>query len=115
MGWVNDANDQKNNTLGYNIFLNYSFISDDGFVLPYFGGQFSRISQKQESTDAIATSSIGGNIGIKFFLTERLNIDNNFSYTRVISGNSTLDDLGIDADATLIQLNVSIGYIIGRR
>ncbi|MEQ8925900.1 MAG: outer membrane beta-barrel protein [Fulvivirga sp.] len=115
-GWLKDANDQKSNSIGYNVFLNYAFVSESGIAMPYFGGQFTKVSQKSEGNDdPLVTNSIGGNIGIRFFLTERLNLDNNFSYTRVISGNDTLDDLGIDADGTVIQLNVGLGYILGKR
>lgn len=106
----------KSNTIGYNAFLNYSFLTDGGFVLPYFGGQYTKLVQKQAGNDdPFITNSVGGNIGIKFFITERLNVDNNFSITRVISQNKTLDDLGVDVDGTIMQINVGLGYIIGRK
>lgn len=106
----------KSNTIGYNVFLNYSFLTDGGFVLPYFGGQYTKLVQKQAGNDdPFVTNSVGGNVGLKFFITERLNVDNNFSITRVISQNETLDDLGVDADGTVMQINVGLGYIIGRK
>lgn len=106
----------KSNTIGYNVFLNYSFLTNGGFVLPYFGGQYTKLVQKQAgNNDPFITNSIGGNVGLKFFITERLNVDNNFSITRIISQNKTLDDLGFDADGTVMQINVGLGYIIGRK
>lgn len=106
----------KSNTVGYNAFINYSFLTSGGFVLPYIGGQYTKLVQKQDGNDdPFITNSVGGNVGIKFFITERLNVDNNFSITRVISQNDTLDELGVDADGTVMQINVGLGYIIGRK
>lgn len=106
----------KSNTIGYNLFFNYSFLTNDGFVLPYFGAQYTRLAQKQAGNDdPFITTSVGGNVGLKFFITERLNVDNNFSITRVISQNDVLDALGVDVDGTVMQINVGIGYIIGRK
>ena len=116
IGWTKDASDSKSTTTGYNGFLNYSFLTSGGFVLPYFGFQYTNLRQKQAGDDdPLVTTSVGGNFGLRFFLTERFNIDNNLSYTRIISGNDTLDELGIDADGTVIQINVGLGYIIGRK
>lgn len=115
-GWTKDSNDSKSNTTGYNVFMNYSFLTSGGFVLPYFGFQYTNLRQKQEGNDdPLVTNSVGGNFGLKFFVTERFNIDNNFSLTRIISGNDTLDEMGIDADGTVMQVNVGLGYIIGRK
>ena len=116
IGWTKDASDSKSTTTGYNGFLNYSFLTSGGFVLPYFGFQYTNLRQKQgENDDPLVTNSVGGNVGLRFFITERFNIDNNFSITRIISGNDTLDELGIDADGTVMQINVGMGYIIGRK
>ncbi len=119
-GWntTTDASgeESKNNTIGYNFNLNYSFVSDNGFALPYLGLQYTNLRQKQEGNDdPFVTTSIGGNIGIRFFVTERLNIDNNFSITRIISNNDALDEFGFDVDGTVLQLNVGLGYIVGRK
>ncbi|MEQ8626925.1 outer membrane beta-barrel protein [Ekhidna sp.] len=109
----------KTSTIGYNGFINYSFLTDGGFILPYFGGQFTRLIQKQPGTDDIVTDSYGGNVGIKFFITERLNVDNNFSITRVIAKSETISSNGVpiqlDLDGTIMQINVGLGYIIGRK
>ena len=114
-GWSNSS-DQKSSTIGYNGFINYSFLTKGGFVLPYFGAQFSQLSQKQGgSDDKFVTNSVGGNVGIKFFLTERLNIDNNLSFTRIISGSDATKELDLDVDGSIIQLNIGLGYIIGRK
>ncbi|MEP2774156.1 MAG: outer membrane beta-barrel protein [Fulvivirga sp.] len=114
-GISKDSEDNKTTISGYNVFLNYSFLTNGGFVLPYLGVQYSKVGQKQEDSEKFTTTSIGGNFGLKFFVTERLNIDNNFSLTRMIAGSDTLDDLGIDVDGTIIQLNIGLGYIIGRK
>ena len=106
----------KSNTIGYNAFFNYSFLTSGGFVLPYFGAQYTKAVQNHDGQDdPFVTNSVGGNVGLKFFITERLNVDNNFSLTRIISQNETLDDLGLDVDGTVMQINVGLGYIIGRK
>ena len=85
-------------------------------MLPYFGAQYTKVVQNQDGQDdPFVTNSVGGNVGLKFFITERLNVDNNFSLTRIISQNETLDDLGLDVDGTVMQSNVGLGYIIGRK
>lgn len=122
------SSSSKTNIKGYNAFLNYSFLTNGGFVLPYFGAQFTKVISKSPGQDAIATNSYGVNIGIKVFLTERLNIDNNFSYTRMITEEETLevsdpnDPTGggtvvrtIDKDGSIMQLTIGLGYIIGRK
>jgi hypothetical protein len=114
-GW-SKSGDQKSSTIGYNGFVNYSFLTKGGFVLPYLGAQFSQLSQKQAgSDDKFVTNSVGGNVGIKFFLTERLNIDNNVSFTRIISGSDATEEFDLDINGSVIQLNVGLGYIIGRK
>ena len=109
----------KTSTIGYNAFLNYSFISENGFAMPYFGGQFLRFIQKQPNTDNIVMNSYGVNAGIKFFITERLNVDNNVSYTWVTQETKTINSGGIpielDLEGTVLQINVGLGYIIGRK
>ncbi|MEQ9404930.1 MAG: outer membrane beta-barrel protein [Cyclobacteriaceae bacterium] len=109
----------KTGSKGINAFLNYSFLTNDGFALPYIGLQFARLIQKEEDTDEITTDNYGGNVGIKFFITERLNVDNNFSVLKVIPKNLMLTRNGIpldlDTDGIVIQVNVGVGYIIGKR
>jgi len=117
-GWTKTKSDDgqggvsTNNVtvLGYNIFFNYNLLTSGGFVLPYFGAQYTSATQKREGSQDLQTSSVGGNVGVKFFLTERFNIDNNISFTRVFGSNQTTD-----TDANVIQVNVGLGYIIGRR
>ncbi|MEQ8925899.1 MAG: hypothetical protein RLO81_08805 [Fulvivirga sp.] len=59
--------------------------------------------------------------GIKFFVTERINIDNNLTIGKVtketVEGEffGTSFDLGTDDPGSLIQFTVGFGYIIGRK
>jgi hypothetical protein len=114
-GW-SKSGDQKSSTIGYNGFVNFSFLTKGAFVLPYVGAQFTQITQKQQGRDdPFITNSGGGHVGIKFFLTERLNIDNNFSFTRIISGSGATEELDLNVNGSVIQLNIGLGYIIGRK
>ncbi len=56
--------------------------------------------------------------GIKFFVTERINIDNNLTIGTITNEEVDLGSLGsaeTDGDGTLIQFTIGFGYIIGKR
>ena len=60
-------------------------------------------------------------LGIKFFVTERINIDNKFTYGTVLNETIEFDIFGFAAsmdgaaDGNLLQFTVGFGYIIGRK
>lgn len=81
-----------------------------GFSLPE--GEF--IVEYRRSIFSLST-------GIKFFVTERLNIDNNLTIGAVLNEKveaelfGTSADLGTDDPGRLIQFTIGLGYIIGKR
>lgn len=127
-------------TTAWNFSVDYAFLSSTGKVMPYFGARYSLYTNGLElDTDGFipgATNFGLGSIeykykrqiaavsaGVKFFITERINIDNNFTLGSVIK--QTIDfELGglggpISADGPtgdlLVQFTVGFGYIIGAR
>ncbi|MEQ9468401.1 MAG: hypothetical protein RLN88_13385 [Ekhidna sp.] len=135
----------------WNFFADYSFLSANGKTLPYVGISYSFYNTKVKQGDLSGTGDdlgdlfgfpVGGGgggasgvnvdvkykrsvasliMGIKFFVTERLNIDNKFSYGTVLSETIEFDVFGFGAsidgpaDGKLLQFTVGFGYIIGKR
>ena len=138
------------NSNAWNFYLDYSFLSDNGKVLPYLGVKFTLYNTKIENGDLTGTGSdigdqfgFGGFIptggsnasfetkfkrqvvslsaGVKFFITERLNVDNNLSFGTILNEKIELDFLGFpvsfdgEGGGRLIQFTVGFGYIIGKK
>lgn len=147
------------NSRAINLFINYSFLSASGKVMPYLGVKYTPMLTTlkwEDPTAAIAfltgvtegtTGSgsipdLGGGFGslfeggidfeykrsivsldagIKFFISERLNIDNNLTVGKVTKEELSVNLLGTsfeisnDDGGTYIQFTVGFGYIIGRK
>jgi hypothetical protein len=80
----------------------YNFLTEGGKILPYAGANFLNLSTNQEGADAI--NQLGAVAGLKYFLTEVVNIDTSLNYT------TWLGDIGGSA----LQLNVGIGINFGK-
>ncbi len=115
-------------TFGLNAFFNYSFLTTSAKSLPYLGLQYTYqltysgnetqvLGSFQGSWQDVINSSIGANAGIKFFLTERVNLDANLSYTSVIftsieSGSGYQE---IEPEGGLLQFSLGLGIILGKQ
>lgn len=134
----------------WNFGLDYSFLSSNGKTMPYLGVRYTFYNTKLVNGDLSGTGSdlgdlfgfqvpggggsFGGeletkykrrvvslNAGIKFFITERINIDNNLTFGTILSEEVELDFFGFplsvtgDGGGTLLQFTVGFGYIIGKR
>jgi len=85
---------EKTSTVGIGPYAVYNFLTADGKILPYAGANY--LSQK--STDQDAIGQIGAFGGMKYFLTEVVNIDTSINYTSWlgdIKGSSLLFNVGI--------------------
>jgi hypothetical protein len=116
------------NTFGLNTFINYSFLTTGGKVLPYIGAQFSYQNTYSGSDTYIAgnyqgeyqditNTSAGANAGLKFFLTERINFDGKLSYTTILSTTfeSGAGSFDIDPKGGLLQFTLGLGIILGKK
>lgn len=108
-----DANDPGNiktklkvNT-GFGIYGTYSFLTADAKMMPYGGAEINYSPLSDESS-----VNLGPYAGVKYFLTEKINIDANVNYLiNLGSSFPTEDDYKI---SPLFQLNIGIGVIIGK-
>jgi hypothetical protein len=94
--------------VGFGIYGTYSFLTSDGKFLPYAGAEISYVPLQEE-----ATINLGPYAGVKYFVTERINIDGNFSFLANIGSTveQPKDDYKI---GPLFMYNIGIGVILGR-
>jgi outer membrane protein W len=74
----------------------YNFLTADAKFLPYLGANFLNYNTGVEGADAI--NQLGGFGGVKYFLTEVVNVDASLNYTTWLgdlSGSSLAFNLGI--------------------
>ncbi|MEQ9404931.1 MAG: hypothetical protein RIM99_15170 [Cyclobacteriaceae bacterium] len=141
---LNNQASVKDNAI--NLFIDYSFLSKNGKTLPYAGAAvtFYNTKSKFDLGDLLTDGNddfdifgfFGGSseietnykrtiisaiFGMKFFITERLNVDNKLTIGTTIDEKIELDILGISAsddgksDGILTQFTLGFGYIIGRK
>jgi hypothetical protein len=89
-------------TVGYGPYAVYNFLTSDGKLLPDVGANFLHMDMGQEGIDPI--NQIGAFGGVKYFLTEVVNIDTNLNYTSWLG----------DIEGSSIILNVGIGINFGK-
>lgn len=115
---------------GLNLFGNYNFLTSGGKALPYIGAQFTLrnlysgtdtfdangVNTSTDYTD-ITTTSFGVNGGLKYFITERVNIDGNLSYTSNLSITAEVNGSTFEPDVEggLLQFTIGLGIILGKR
>lgn len=74
----------------------YNFLTADAKFLPYLGANFLSQMSNTEGTDSI--NQLGGFGGVKYFLTEVVNVDASLNYTTWLgdySGSTLTFNLGI--------------------
>jgi outer membrane protein W len=106
----NDTKTKLKTTLGLGLYGAYSFLTADGKFMPYCGVEVNYLPSGDE-----ATVNLGPYAGVKYFVTERINIDANINYLINLAstyGNETRD-LGLEIKP-LFQFNIGVGVIIGK-
>jgi hypothetical protein len=92
---------------GFGLYGTYSFLTADAKMMPYAGAEISYVPTGKEST-----VNLGPYAGVKYFLTEKINIDGNMSYLLNLG-----DTYGRSVDVSiggLFTFNLGIGVILGK-
>jgi hypothetical protein len=91
---------------GVGLYGTYNFLTADAKLLPYAGAKidFLAITGDFEYNQ----TDLGLYVGSKYFLTEMINIDGNFSISPNIANSEDLD-LG-----TTFRFTIGIGFILGK-
>jgi hypothetical protein len=118
---------------GVNVFGNFGFITGGGMLYPYIGllasvnqrissddtqPQTSQVNTNKQVSDSgnSTTSFFGGGakVGLKIFVSERINIDFNLNYSANIS--AAVNGESIDpGDGGIIQAFAGIGVMLGKK
>ncbi|HZX73194.1 MAG TPA: outer membrane beta-barrel protein [Cyclobacteriaceae bacterium] len=91
--------------VGFGIYGTYSFLTADAKMMPYAGAEISYVPSGTEST-----INLGPYAGLKYFITEKINLDGNMSYL-INLGSSYETDVSIGG---LFTFNIGVGIIIGK-
>lgn len=96
-------------TVGFGLYGTYSFLTADAKFMPYGGAEVNYIPVGSE-----ATVNLGPYVGVKYFVTETINIDANINYLVNLASTYGNEVRGLDI-SPLLQFNLGIGVIIGKR
>lgn len=117
----NTQDEITSTTVGLNLFGNYNFLLSNGKTMPYLGAQFT-ITNSYTDIDAssytdVTNRSLGANAGIKYFISERVNLDGNLSYTSILSTTIETESTSteVDGEGGLLQFTFGLGVILGKR
>jgi len=91
--------------VGFGIYGTYSFLTADAKFMPYAGAEISYVPSGEEST-----VNLGPYAGVKYFVTEKINLDANMSYLMNL-GSSYETDVNIGG---MFTFNVGVGIILGK-
>ena len=92
---------------GFGIYGTYSFLTADAKMMPYGGAEISYVPSGDEST-----VNLGPYAGVKYFLSEKINIDANLSY--LLGLGSTYGQADNVKIGGLLNFNLGIGVILGK-
>jgi hypothetical protein len=93
---------------GFGIYGAYSFLTANGKFLPYCG-----VELNYAPSDEDATINLGPYGGVKYFVTERVNVDANISW--LINLGSTYEQVrGFYDIRPLLNFNVGVGVLLGK-
>ncbi len=84
---------------GLGPYASYNFLTQDAKLMPYAGAGFSFFT-----FSSMTSTSVGLNGGVKYFLTEKINIDTGI----------TLQQSFGDFDGTMFMARIGIGFIMGK-
>lgn len=107
-----DATDVKyslRTDFGLGLYGTYSFLMPNGKFLPYGGAEIAYRPLGEDD----AALNLGPYVGIKYFLTEKINIDANLSALMALASTFGNEVKGVNIRPTW-AFNVGIGVIISR-
>lgn len=93
---------------GLGLYGTYSYLMPDGKFMPYGGAEVNYVPSGDE-----ASINLGPYAGVKYFLTEKINIDANFNYAIKLASTTGNDQRDINY-SPILQFNVGIGVIISK-
>ncbi len=97
-----------NTDIGFGLYGTYSFLTKDGKFLPYVGAELNYAPINSE-----ATINLGPYAGVKYFVTERVNIDANLSF--LLNLGSTVEEPRGDYEVgPLFTYNIGVGVLLGK-
>jgi hypothetical protein len=92
---------------GFGVYGTYSFLTADAKFMPYGGVEISYVPSGDEST-----VNLGPYAGVKYFITEKINLDANLSYLFGLGSTyGKSEDVKI---SPLLNFNLGIGVILGK-
>lgn len=111
---VNNQDPTKNKTtlktsVGFGLYSAYSFLTANGKFNPYVGAE---INYQPSGNEAFV--NLGPYAGLRYFVTERINIDANLNW--LINLGSTYDQStrnGLEVSPSL-NLNIGVGVVLGK-
>jgi outer membrane protein W len=96
-------------SLGLGIYGTYSFLTADAKFMPYGGAEVNYLPV----SGGDATVNVGPYAGVKYFVTEKINIDANVNYLINLASTYGNETVGLDI-SPLFQVNIGVGVIIGK-
>jgi hypothetical protein len=107
---ANDPSKTENKlraNFGLGLYGTYSFLTADAKFMPYGGVEINYLPIGDYST-----MNLGPYAGLKYFITEKINLDANVNYLiNLANSYPSFDDYVV---SPLFQLNIGIGVIIGK-
>lgn len=94
--------------LGFGIYGTYSFLSSNGKLLPYGGAELAYAPVQKDKI-----INLGPYLGLRYFITERINVDANSSW--LVNLGSTSEEPRDDFRVRpMWTYNVGVGVLIGK-
>jgi hypothetical protein len=107
----NDEEDIKyslKTDFGMGLYGTYSYLLPNGKVMPYGGAEVNYTPRGED-----ASVNLGPYAGVKYFLTEKINIDANLNYLITLASTQGNDTKGVDF-SPILMFNIGIGVIISK-
>ncbi|HEY0741220.1 MAG TPA: hypothetical protein VGD40_07150 [Chryseosolibacter sp.] len=107
-GDIVDTKKTLTSNLGFGIYGTYSFLTANGKFLPYGGAEIAYAPVQKEKV-----ISFGPYVGLRYFVTERINIDGNSSWL-VNLGSTSEEPRGDFRVRPTWTYNIGVGVLIGK-
>jgi hypothetical protein len=107
-GEITSTKKKFTTNLGFGIYGTYSFLTNDGKFLPYAGAELAYAPIDDEKV-----INLGPYLGVKYFVSERINVDANLSWLMNL-GSTYEEPRGEYLVKPMLTFNVGIGVLIGK-